>query len=115
MHQENLQPFTEVLDNNEPFILTQVKDVPIDKNICAYCLNEFSQDYLASVPFDIVISHKERWLYLNRNRNADSQPLYLASSVKKLTNKYHGIRRKCIYNRFPYLQRNYNRSKTVLF
>ena len=65
LHQENLQPFTEVLDNNEPFILTQVKDVPIDKNICAYCLNEFSQDYLASVPFDIVISHKERWLYLN--------------------------------------------------
>ena len=94
--QENLQPFTETL------ILTQVKDVPIDKNICAYCQNEFPRGHLAIVPFDIVISHKKRQLYLNRSRNADSQSLYIASSVKKLTNKYYYIRRKCIYNRFPY-------------
>ena len=30
----------------------------------------------------------------------DSQPLYFASSVKKLTNKYSCIRQKCIYNQF---------------
>ena len=99
---ENLQPFTEVWHNNEPLILSQVKDVPIEKNVCAYCQNEFPRGQLAIVPFDIVISHKERWLYLNRNCYADSQPLYIASSVKKLTNKYYCIRRKCIYNRFPY-------------
>ena len=83
-------------------ILTQVKDVPKEKNVCAYCQNEFPWAQLAIVPFEIVISRKEKWLYLNRNRSADSQPLYIASSVKKLTNKYYCIRRKCIYNRFPY-------------
>ena len=57
---------------------------------------------MAIVPFDIVISHKERQLYLNQSRNADSQSLYIASSVKKLTNKYYCIRQKFIYKGFPY-------------
>ena len=83
-------------------ILTQVKDVPIEKHVCVYYQNEFPQGQFAVGPFDIVISHKKRWLYLKRNRNADSQPLYIPSSVKKLTDKYYCIRRKCIYNRFPY-------------
>ena len=96
--QENLQPFTEVWDNNEPLIF----DVPIEKNVCTYRKNEFLRGQLAIVAFDIVISHKERWLYWDRNRSADSQPLYIASSVKKLTKKYYCIRRKCVYNRFPY-------------
>ena len=39
--QENLQPFTEIWHDNEPLILTQVKDVPIEKNVGAYCQNEF--------------------------------------------------------------------------
>ena len=86
--QENLQPFTLNPLNLEPLILTQVKAVPIGKNVCAYCQNEFPWGQLAIVPFDIVMSHRERWLYLNRNYNADSQTLYIASSVKKLTNKY---------------------------
>ena len=55
--QENLQPFTEVWHNNEPLILTQVKDVPIKKNVSTYCQNEFPRGKLAVVPFDIVISH----------------------------------------------------------
>ena len=84
--QENLQPFTEVWHNNESLILTQVKDVPTEKNVCAYFQNEFSWGQLAIVPFDIVISHKERWLYLKRNGNAGPQPLYIDFSVKKLTN-----------------------------
>ena len=90
--QDNLQPFTEVWYNNEPLILTQFKDFPIDKNICAYCQNEFPRGQLVIVPFDIVLLHKEGKLYLNRNRSADSQPLYIASSVKMLTNKYYCIR-----------------------
>ena len=63
---------------------------------------QFPRGQLAIVSFDIAISHEERWLYLNRNRSADSQPLYVASSVKKLINKHYCIWRKCIYNRIPY-------------
>ena len=103
--QKNLQPLTGVWDNNTSLILTQVKNVPIEKNACAYCQNKFPRGQLAIIPFDIVISHKERWqrwVYINRNRNTDSQPLYTASSVKKLTNRYYYIPRKRIYNRFQY-------------
>ena len=38
---------------------------------------------LRSLVVNLYISHKERWLYLNWKRNADSQPLYIVSSVKR--------------------------------
>ena len=54
------------------------------------------------VPFDIVVAHREKWMYMNRNRTSDTEPLYIPSSAKKLTTKYYCIRRNCICNRFPY-------------
>ena len=81
--QENLQPFTE--GNNASQRCSN------GKKRLGLLSNEFTQCQLAVVPFDIIISYNERWLHLNRNRKADSQPLYIASSVKKLTKKYYCI------------------------
>ena len=63
LHSGKYSTLTEVWHNNEPFILTEFKDVSIERNISAHCQNEFSRDQLAVMPFGIVISHKERWLY----------------------------------------------------
>ena len=52
--------------------------------------------------FNTITSRKERWLYLNINRNVESQLLYIVWPVKNLTTRYYGIYRKCIYNRYLY-------------
>ena len=83
-------------------MIAKLKDIPIDRSLCAYCQKEFPRGPLAIVPFDIVAAHKERWMYMNRNRTSDALPLYIPSSAKKLTTKYYYICQNCIYNRFPY-------------
>ena len=80
-----------------------MKDIPIERNFCNYCQNEFPRGPLLIVSYDIAIKHKERWKYSNRNRKSVSEPLYLPSSAKKLTTRFYCIRRRCIFNRFPYV------------
>ena len=55
-------------DNNEPLVVTSVNDVPAEKNRCSHCGNEFPRGILSIIPYDIVLSHRERWEYLNRHR-----------------------------------------------
>ena len=95
-------PFTQIWHNNNPLVICSVKSVPLNKNSCGYCGNEFPMGPLAILPFDIVISHKERWQYLNRKRESEHDPKYLPSPANSPTTRYYCIRRNCIYNRFPY-------------
>ena len=95
-------PFTEIWHNNEPFMIFKLKDLPMERSLCAYCQKEFARSPLAIVPFDIIAAHRERWMYVNHYRTSDTEPLYIPSSAEKLTAKYYCIRLNCIYNRFPY-------------
>ena len=85
-------PFTETWHNNEPFMTAKRKDIPIERSLCACCQKEFPHGPLAIVPFDTVVTHRERWMCMNRNRTSDTEPLYIPSSAKKLTTKYYYIR-----------------------
>ena len=67
--------FTEIWHNNEPFIIAKLKDIPIERSLCAYCQKEFPRGPLAIVPFDIVVTHSKSWMYMNRNRTSDTEPL----------------------------------------
>ena len=60
--------FTEIWHNDKPFMIAKLKDIPIERSLCAYSQKEFSRDLLAIVPFDNVVAHRERWMYLYRNR-----------------------------------------------
>ena len=98
------QPFTQFWHNNEPLVLCQVTDVPIEKNRCTYCGNEFPRGILSIAPYDIVLMHRERWEYFNRNRKSDADPVYLKSPPNKLTSKYYCVNRDCVLKRFPYFK-----------
>ena len=102
IHTSN-QLFSEIWRNNKPFEITLVKDIPVERNFCNYCRNEFPRGPLLIVPYDVAINHKGRWKYLNWNRKSELEPLYLPSSAKKLTTRFYCIRR-CIFNRFPYFK-----------
>ena len=34
-------PFTEIGHNNELFMIAKLKDIPIERSLCAYCQKEF--------------------------------------------------------------------------
>ena len=76
--------------------------VPLNKNQYGYCAKDIPRGPLAIVPFDIVIKHKERWQYLNRNRTSKLGPVYLLSSSKTPTTRFYCIRTKYNHSRFPY-------------
>ena len=61
---------------------------------------------MAIAPFGIVIKHKERWQYLNRNRTSELDPVYLLSSSKTASTHFCCIRTKQIHRNlvwtFPY-------------
>lgn len=68
-----------------------------------FCSKEIPQTFLAIMPFDIVLKHKERWMYPNRGKK-DNEPAYLPSPGNKTTTRYYCINRVCIYKRFPYFK-----------
>ena len=69
----------------------KLKYIPTERRLCAYYQKEFPRGPLAIVPLDIVLTHRERGTYMNRNRASDTESLYIPSSAKKLTIKYHSI------------------------
>ena len=98
--------FTEIWHNNEPLILVNTNEVPVDKNKsrCGHCGIEFPRGFLQIVPYDVVISHEERWQYFNRSRTNPAEPKFLPSPHGKTTTKYHCVKRDCIFRRFPYFK-----------
>ena len=81
-----------------------VKNIPVEKSSCGYCGKEFPRGILAIQPFDIALSHRERWQYLNRNTSGKDEPKYLPSPRGKMTLRYYCIHDNCIFKRFPYFR-----------
>ena len=97
-------PFTEIWHNNEPLVVCHVSTIPSEKNRCSYCAKEFPKNFLAIVPFDIALKHRERWQYPNRDRKSNSEPAFHPGPANKMTTKYYCINNACIMGRFPCFQ-----------
>ena len=98
-NQQNLpRPvFTQIWHNNYPLELCSVREIPEDK-VCGYCQTAFpSLVPIKSIPYDIAIRHKEKWLYPNQK---SSTPSHFVS--RYFTYRYYCVKHDCIINRFPY-------------
>ncbi len=93
--------FTEVWHNNDPLIVCKVDDIPIEKSRCGHCGKEFPRGPLSGIPFDLALSHRESWLYPNRDKKEDTDPNYLVSPPGKKTTRYYCINKNCVLGRFP--------------
>lgn len=93
-------PFSEIWHNMQPLIVTRISDIPAAKRNCSVpkCRMAFTQGPLAVVPFDICLSHEEKWMYPRKEN--DTIVEWLPSPT--MTTKYYCIRRECILDRFPY-------------
>lgn len=99
----NQRPFQycEVWHNDEPFIVNYIKDLKHPKDSilqCTSCRNVISKKN-AMIPFDIVISHKERYKY--PLRQSDGSVIW-KTSEKRMVNKYYCVKRSCLLERHPY-------------
>ena len=88
------RPFTEIHHNNKPFILCFLDATP-DAKECRQCRIEFPRRQQIT-PFDIALSHQEKWLYPDPKDPGRKLP-----SVYHTT-KFYCIKRSCIKTRFPY-------------
>ena len=88
------RPFTEVHHNNRPFVVCFLDDVPKAQE-CRQCRIEFPRRQKIT-PFDIVLSHEEKWLY-----PAPDDPCCKLPSAR-LTTKFYCVKKSCIETRFPY-------------
>lgn len=93
-------PFTQIHHNNS-FVLCFLDDVPNAKE-CRQCRIEFPRRQKIT-PFDIVLSHEERWLYPDPNDASRKLP-----SVKHTT-KFYCVRQTCMKSRFPYFDSSWLR------
>ena len=90
------RPFTQVHHNNKPFVLFFLDDMP-DAKECRQCRIEFPRKQQIT-PFDIALSHEEKWLYPDPNDPGRKLP------STRHTTKYYCIQKSCMKNRFPYYQ-----------
>ena len=95
----NNAPFSEIWHNNEPLRVINVREIPEARNRCGQCSGEFPRGILSIVPYDIALSHKERWKYYNNEKKE-----YLPSPHGKTTTKFYCIKGDCILKRFPYFR-----------
>ena len=87
------RPFTEI-HHNKTFTLRFLHDTPKAKE-CRQRRIEFPKRQQIT-PFDIALSHEEKWLYPDPN-----DPGHKLPSVHHTT-KFYCVKRSCIKTRFPY-------------
>ena len=96
--------FSKIWNNNKPFVIIKVEQIPEAKNTCSYCGKVFPRGFLWIIPFDTPLSHKERWEYPNRNRKYPKEPEFLPSPRGQKTVKFYCIHRQCIMKQFPFFK-----------
>lgn len=101
----NGSPFTEIWHNNNPLVLKRTDAIPPEKNRCGYCGGEFPRGILVCRPYDIVLSHSERWQYPNKQRSGPNDPKFLPSPAGRLTVRFYCVKHECIFKRFPYFRK----------
>ena len=91
-----VQPFTKIHHNNQPlkvcFLTDEVKAIS-----CKQCGKEFPRRKTV-IPFDIVLSHEEKWMYPDANNPGEKLP------SSKYTTKFYCVDSRCIKARFPYFE-----------
>lgn len=88
------RPFTEIHHNNKSLILCFLEDAP-KATECRQCHFEFPRRKKI-IPFDVILSHEEKWYYPDRNQLGRKLP------STKYTTKYYCVKGSCIKTRFPY-------------
>ena len=93
-----IRPYTEIHHNDNPLNVVFLTDAP-KADACRQCRIHFPRRKKIA-PFDIVLSHKEKWLYTDKEDGRKRQSAYF-------TEKYYCIKRSCITTRFPYFDSSY--------
>ena len=92
-------PYSEIHHNNNPLVVCFLEDQKKAKE-CRQCRVEFPRRQMIA-PFDIVLSHEEKWMY----PSPDDPDRKLPSS--KFTTKFYCVKRQCIMTRFPYFDASF--------
>ena len=88
------RPFTEIHHNNEPLVVCFLSDESRATE-CKQCGTAFPRRLFVT-PYDIVLSHTEKWLYPDPKCPGKGVPSAWH------TTKYYCIKKECVRKRFPY-------------
>ena len=92
-------PYSAIHHNNRPFVVSFLMQQP--KAIeCKQCRTEFPRRKTV-IPFDIVLSHEEKWMYPDPKKQGEKLP------SARFTTKFYCVKRSCIFSRFPYFDSSY--------
>ena len=91
-----VQPFTKILHNNQLLKVCLLSD-EVKAISCKKCGKEFPRRKTV-IPFDIVLSQEEKWMYPDANNPGEKLP-----SSKHAT-KFYCVDSKCVKVRFPYFE-----------
>ena len=89
--------YTEIYHNENPFILMFLTEAA---KRCKSCQLDFCHRKKV-IPFDIIFSHKERWMFPVNGDWSNCRP-----SRQGTVRCYHAAK-KCLTSRFPYFSINY--------
>ena len=84
--------YSEIYDNDHPFTLQMLSEV---HKSCKSCDRDFCHRRRI-IPFDLVLSHPERWYYLINGDWSNKR-----ASTRETTRYYHASK-ACILKRFAY-------------
>ena len=91
-----VKPFTKIHHNNRRLKVCFLSE-EVKATACTQCGKEFPRRKTV-IPFDIVLSHEEKWMYLDANNPGVKLP------SSKYTTKFYCVDGKCITARFPYFE-----------
>ena len=84
--------------NDKPFLVCFLEEAP-KATECRKCKTGFIRTKI--IPFDIVLSHEERWMY----PDPKDRSKWLPSA--STTVKYYCVRKSCVVDRFPYFNASF--------
>ena len=92
-------PYSAIHHNDKPLIVCFLSD-QAKATECRQCRIEFPRRKKV-IPYDIVLSHEERWMYPNPKKPSEKLP------SAKFTKKFYCVKSTCVTSRFPYFDSSY--------
>lgn len=89
-----VHPFTKIHHNNRPLKVCFLAD-DTRATACTQCGKDFPRRKIV-IPFDIVLSHEEKWMYPDANNPGMKLP------SPRYTTKFYCVDGRCVTARFPY-------------
>ena len=99
-------PYSAIHHNDKPLIACFLSD-QAKATECRQCRIEFPRPKKV-IPYDIVLSHEERWMYPNPKKPSVKLP------SAKFTETFYCVKSTCVTSRFPYFDSPYLRSQLKL-